>query len=151
MDPKRRPQPKTPDKPFAAQPQKPSAKRIFIVEDHPLFRQGLAEMREPEAEFTVCGSAANAEQAWKAIASLRPDLLLVDISLPGKSGLQLIKEVRKLKWPMKILVVSMHDEALYAERVLRAGADGYIMKEEDAAGMSAQECGTSSNSSRSTH
>jgi DNA-binding NarL/FixJ family response regulator len=81
--------------------------------------------------LTVCGKAGNAEQALTAIATLQPDLVLVDISLPGKSGMEIIKEIRAVNRKVKLLVVSMHDEALYADRVLRAGGDGYIMKQED--------------------
>ena len=84
-----------------------------------------------ESDLTVCGEAEDAEHALEAIRSLRPDLVLVDISLPGKSGLELIKELRARNGGVRLLVLSMHDEALYADRVLRAGGDGYIMKEED--------------------
>lgn len=79
----------------------------------------------------VCGEADDATIALELIPSLRPDLVLVDLTLPGKSGLQLIKEIRALGLSIKLLVVSMHDEALYADRVLRAGGDGYLMKQED--------------------
>jgi DNA-binding NarL/FixJ family response regulator len=79
----------------------------------------------------VCGAAGTADQAFPAIARTKPDLVLVDISLPGKSGLELIKEIRSVDRTVKLLVISMHDEALYAARVLRAGGDGYIMKQED--------------------
>jgi DNA-binding NarL/FixJ family response regulator len=106
-------------------------KRVFIVEDHPVFRQGLVQMLNAEKDLSVCGQASEADPALKDIARLAPDLVLVDISLPGKSGLDLIKELRAVNRKVKILVVSMHDEALYADRVLRAGGDGYIMKQED--------------------
>jgi DNA-binding NarL/FixJ family response regulator len=108
-----------------------SPKQIFIVEDHPVFRQGLVHLINAEKDLRVCGQADNAEEALGEIARLKPDLALVDISLPGKSGLELIKEVRAVNRTVKLLVVSMHDEALYADRVLRAGGDGYIMKQED--------------------
>jgi DNA-binding NarL/FixJ family response regulator len=84
-----------------------------------------------EGDLTVCGEAGDAEHALEAIPGLKPDLVLVDISLPGKSGLELIKAFRARKSGGKLLVLSMHDEALYADRVLRAGGDGYIMKQED--------------------
>jgi len=113
-------------KPASGQP-----KRIFLVEDHPVFRDGLAKLLNAEAGLTVCGEAGDAKQGLKAIAKLKPDLAIVDLGLPGKSGLELIKEIRAAKIPVKILVVSMFDEALYAQRVLRAGGDGYIMKQED--------------------
>jgi DNA-binding NarL/FixJ family response regulator len=108
-----------------------STKQIFIVEDHPVFREGLTQILNREAGLAVCGAAENATEARKAIAKLQPDLVLVDIGLPGKSGLELIKEIRVKDKTVKLLVISMHDEALYADRVLRAGGDGYIMKQED--------------------
>jgi DNA-binding NarL/FixJ family response regulator len=104
---------------------------VYIVEDHPVFREGLAQIINSEDDLTVCGEAEDAEHALEAILGLKPDLVLVDITLPGKSGLELIKELRDLNLSVKLLVLSMHDEALYADRVLRAGGDGYIMKEED--------------------
>ena len=106
-------------------------KKVFIVEDHPIFREGLVQIINSEEDLTVCGEAEDAEHALEAIPGLKPDLVLVDISLPGKSGLELIKDLRARKSGGKLLVLSMHDEALYADRVLRAGGDGYIMKEED--------------------
>ena len=107
------------------------ARRIFIVEDHPVFRQGLMQMLEGESGLEVVGYAADAQTALSEVAKLNPDLVLVDIGLPGKSGLELIKELRAADRTIKLLVVSMHDEALYADRVLRAGGDGYVMKEQD--------------------
>jgi DNA-binding NarL/FixJ family response regulator len=104
--------------------------RIFMVEDHPTFREGLAQILNGEKEFTVCGHAATVAQALPRIERLKPDLILVDISLPGKSGLELIKMLRMTDRTVKILVLSMHDEALYVARVLRAGGNGYIMKQE---------------------
>jgi len=105
--------------------------RVFIVEDHPVFREGLVQVINSEGDLIVCGEAADAEHALEAILSLKPDLVLVDITLPGKSGLELIKDLRARNGGVKLLVLSMHDEALYADRVLRAGGDGYIMKQED--------------------
>jgi DNA-binding NarL/FixJ family response regulator len=106
-------------------------KQVFLVEDHPTFREGLAQILNGEPDLAVCGHASTAEEALPAIARLMPDMALVDLSLPGKNGLELIKELRQVNRKTKILVVSMHDEALYASRVLRAGGDGYIMKQED--------------------
>ena len=104
--------------------------RVFIVEDHPVFREGLVRMLSTENDLQICGEAGDYEKGLGSIKRLKPDLALVDLELPGKSGLDLIKKIRSLKLPVKLLVVSMYDEALYADRVLRAGGDGYIMKEE---------------------
>jgi DNA-binding NarL/FixJ family response regulator len=105
--------------------------RIFLVEDHPVFRDGLSKLLNAEDDLTVCGEAGDARQGLKSIIKLRPELAVVDLGLPGKSGLELIKEIRGLKLAVKLLVVSMFDEALYAQRVLRAGGDGYVMKQAD--------------------
>ena len=107
-----------------------SNRRVFIVEDHPVFREGLVRMLSTEKDLEVCGEAGDYDHGLKNIQRFRPDIVLVDLELPGKSGLDLIKKIRALKLPVKLLVVSMYDEALYADRVLRAGGDGYIMKEE---------------------
>jgi len=101
------------------------------VDDHPVFREGLAQMVNRERDLHVCGSVGSAEEALKIMLRLSPDLVLVDITLPGKSGLELIKDIRAVDKKVKLLVVSMHDEAVYANRVLRLGGDGYIMKQED--------------------
>ena len=106
-------------------------RKIFLVEDHPVFRDGLAKLINSEPDLDVCGEAGDARAGLKGIRKLQPDLAVVDLGLPGKSGLELIKEIRAAKSEAKILVVSMFDEALYAQRVLRAGGDGYIMKQED--------------------
>jgi DNA-binding NarL/FixJ family response regulator len=124
--PKPQPVAKTPAPRAAGAP-----RTIFIVEDHPVFREGVKQLLNREADLTVCGEAGDYEQALEGIVRLQPDLALVDISLPGRSGLELIKKLRAQQHPLKLLVVSMHDEALYADRVLRAGGDGYIMKQED--------------------
>jgi DNA-binding NarL/FixJ family response regulator len=106
-------------------------RKVYIVEDHPVVREGLVQIINGEGDLMVCGEAGDAEQALRSIPGLKPDLVLVDISLPGKSGLELIKALRGRNGGVKLLVLSMHDEALYADRVLRAGGDGYIMKQED--------------------
>lgn len=106
-------------------------RKIVLVDDHPVFREGLAQILDAETDLAVCGQAGDAASALKLITRLQPDLALVDISLPGESGLKLIKRLRAMPCELKILVVSMHDEAFYANRALRAGADGYIMKQED--------------------
>jgi DNA-binding NarL/FixJ family response regulator len=104
--------------------------KIFIVDDHPLMREGLCGTINREPDMMVCGEAENAQQALTAIPTLMPDLALVDITLPGKSGLELVKDLSALRLPLKILAISMHDEALYAERMLRGGASGYITKQQ---------------------
>jgi DNA-binding NarL/FixJ family response regulator len=109
---------------------KSSAKRLLIVDDHPMMRNGLAQLIDNEGDLKVGAEADTAGQALNAIAKQKFDLALVDISLPDKNGLELIKDIRTLKPELPILVVSMHDEMIYAERVLRAGARGYIMKQE---------------------
>lgn len=105
-------------------------KRILIVDDHPMMRQGLMQLIESECDLVVCGEAENAGQALEQAEQLKPDLLLADISLPGKNGLELIKDLQSTQPSLPVLVISMHDEMLYAERVLRAGGRGYIMKQE---------------------
>src|ERR1700691_407921 len=95
-----------------------SRRKVFIVEDHPVFREGLVQIIRGEKDVSVCGEAGHADHALQAIARLEPDLVLVDITLPGKSGLELINELRSQNRKVRILVVSMHDEALYADRVL---------------------------------
>jgi len=108
----------------------PEAKRIVIVDDHPLFRKGLEELINSESSFAVCGEAGNAAEAMEIIRKLNPDLAIVDLSLPGANGIELIKNVRAEFSKLPILVLSMHDESLYALRALRAGAEGYVMKHE---------------------
>jgi DNA-binding NarL/FixJ family response regulator len=105
-------------------------KRVFLVDDHPMMREGLAQLINHEPDLNVCGEAADALQALDLIQAQKPDLALVDISLPGKNGLELIKDLQALLPSLSVLVVSMHDESLYVERVLRAGGRGYIMKQE---------------------
>ncbi|HWI58982.1 MAG TPA: response regulator transcription factor, partial [Bacillota bacterium] len=110
----------------------PAAKvtRVLLVDDHPIVRDGLAEVINREADLTVCAQAEDRHQALAAIEATRPDLVVVDLTLKNSSGLELIKDINT-RWPrIFILVVSMHDETLYAERVLRAGAQGYITKQE---------------------
>ena len=108
----------------------PAKTRILIVDDHPMMRQGLAQLIGAESDLAVCGEAENAGAALDAIGALKPDLVLADISLPGKNGLELIKDFQAMQPGLPVLVISMHDESLYAERVLRAGGRGYIMKQE---------------------
>ena len=104
--------------------------KIFIVDDHPIIRQGLGQLIENEKDLNVCGQAEDAYGALKAIGKLKPDLVIVDISLKHSNGLELIKNLKQDNPSTGVLVLSMHNESLYAERGLRAGANGYIMKEE---------------------
>ncbi|MHC4159179.1 MAG: response regulator [Planctomycetota bacterium] len=104
--------------------------KVLIVDDHPIVRQGLAELIGHEDDFTVCGQAEDAHQAMKAIKELKPDMVIVDISLKETSGMELIKDINVQYPNLAILALSMHDESLYAERAIRAGAKGYIMKAE---------------------
>jgi DNA-binding NarL/FixJ family response regulator len=114
-----------PTKPFS-----PSVKSIVIVDDHPLFRKGLQELIQSDGAFAVTGEAGDAAEAMGVIRKLNPDLVIVDLSLPGANGIELIKNIRAEFQKLPILVLSMHDESLYALRALRAGAEGYVMKHE---------------------
>lgn len=105
-------------------------KRLLLVDDHPVARMGLASFLSAGMDLEICGNASDVATALEAISRLKPDLVLTDISMPGENGLEFIKRVRAQHWDLPILVVSMHDEALYAERVLRAGAQGYLMKDQ---------------------
>jgi DNA-binding NarL/FixJ family response regulator len=104
--------------------------RIFIVDDHSLVREGLRKLIEQEPDLCVCAEAGNASAAYDGIVRTRPDAVVLDLSLGGDSGLDLIKRLRLAAQPPPILVLSMHEEAFYAERALRSGALGYIMKRE---------------------
>jgi DNA-binding NarL/FixJ family response regulator len=102
--------------------------KVLIVDDHPITRHGLKQLLDHEADLTVCGEAETAQEALSSIKPLQPDLVLTDITMAGKSGLELIKEMQALHPQVAALVLSMHDEVIYAERMLRAGARGYLMK-----------------------
>lgn len=121
----------TPSKPAAKQPvAKRSGKaRILVVEDHPIVSQGLKQLIDGESDMSVVGATDRGDAAVKLVDTLKPTLLLVDLSLKDMSGIDLIKELTVKRPELPILVLSMYDEQLYAERVLRAGARGYIMKE----------------------
>jgi len=106
--------------------------RIYIVDDHAMFREGLRQLIEREPGLLVCGDASNFVEGMAGIRAAQPDVVIVDISLSGASGLDLIKEIKTEFADLPVLVVSMHDESLYAERALRAGAMGYVMKHEPA-------------------
>src|SRR5437762_6387279 len=104
--------------------------RVLLVDDHPILRRGLAQLINQEADMAVCGEAEDSPKAFQAVSTATPDVMVVDISLKGGNGIELIKNVKARFPDLPILVLSMHDEALYAERALRAGSLGYIMKEE---------------------
>jgi len=106
--------------------------KILLVDDHPLVREGLANLINQQPDLEVCGEAANEPQALELISTVQPGVAIVDISLENGSGIELIKSIKALHPAVKVLVLSMHDESLYAERALRAGARGYIMKREAA-------------------
>jgi len=107
----------------------PARRRVFLVDDHPMMRAGLAALIRSQADLEVVGEASDAPTAIGAVPAARPDLVVTDLTLPGRSGLELIKDLLAQLPGLPILVLSMHDEMVHAERVLRAGARGYLMKE----------------------
>ena len=104
--------------------------RVLLVDDHPILRKGLAQMINMEQDLTVCGEAEEAGKAFELVGALNPDVAVVDISLKTGNGIELVKNIKARYPELPVLVLSMHDESLYAERALRAGSLGYIMKEE---------------------
>src|SRR3984893_736029 len=108
----------------------PEAKRIVIVDDHPLFRKGLEQLIQSHDGLAICGEAANAAEAMDVIRQIAPDMAIVDLRMLGANGIELIKNIRAEFPKLLILVLSMHDESLYALRSMRAGAQGYVMKQE---------------------
>ena len=104
--------------------------KILLVDDHPLVREWLANLINEEADLEVCGQAANAREALDLIGNFSPRIVVVDLSLDGSSGLELIKDIKAQHPKVNTIVLSMHDETLYAERAMRAGASGYVMKRE---------------------
>jgi DNA-binding NarL/FixJ family response regulator len=105
-------------------------KTVLVVDDHPLMRQGLALLINQQQDMRVCGEAEEAQAALQAVAQLRPDIMILDISLNGPDGIEILKKIRTTDPDLPVLVLSMHDEAIYAERALCARANGYIMKQE---------------------
>ena len=103
---------------------------VFIVDDHPLVREGLTNLINRQSDLVVCGEAKDSAEAIDGMTKERPDVAIIDISLTSESGLELLKQVVKQFPQVALIVLSMHDEALYAERALRAGARGYVMKHE---------------------
>jgi len=104
-------------------------RRILLVDDHPMTREGLAANINRQTDLEVCGEANNPAEAMAALAKLTPDLIVTDMTMPGRSGVEFVKDLHALRPDLPILVLSMHDEMLHAERVLRAGARGYLMKD----------------------
>jgi DNA-binding NarL/FixJ family response regulator len=102
---------------------------VLLVDDHPFMRAGLAQLIDRQPDLTVCCEAGNPAEALQALAKGKPDLVLTDLTMPGRSGLEFVKDLLATESSLAILVVSMHDEIVYAERAIRAGARGYIMKE----------------------
>jgi DNA-binding NarL/FixJ family response regulator len=116
--------------PKNAVPSSPVDRRsILIVDDHPFMRAGLAGLIERQSDLRVGGEAGNPAEAFRALEAVQPALVLTDLTMPGRSGLEFIKDLKAVRPDLPVLVISMHDEAVYAERALRAGARGYIMKE----------------------
>lgn len=107
------------------------SRRVVIVEDHTLMREGLARLVASQDDLSICAEASDASGGLQAILDHKPDLAMIDITLPGRNGLELIKDVKAQQPDLPILVLSMHDESLYAERALKAGARGYLMKDAD--------------------
>lgn len=104
--------------------------KIYLVDDHPLMRKGIAMTLDLEMDFEVCGQAESAEEAISDIPAKKPDIVVIDISLPGMNGIELIKHLKAQNPELQMLVVSRHDEDMYAERAIKAGARGYLMKME---------------------
>jgi DNA-binding NarL/FixJ family response regulator len=103
--------------------------RVLLVDDHPMTREGLAAIINRQADMEVCCEAGNPAEAISRLSKSKPDLMVTDITMPGRSGIEFLKDVHAMMPGLPILVLSMHDEMLYAERALRAGARGYLMKD----------------------
>lgn len=129
--PSKKPPAPPPPRPAPAAPAaaRPSRRRLLVVDDHPFMRAGLAQLINQQPDLEVAGEAGNPAEAIRELARCKPDLVLTDITMPGRSGLEFIKDLHAAEPKLAVLVISMHDEAIYAERVLRAGGRGYIMKE----------------------
>ena len=112
-----------------ARPSRSAKYRVLLVDDHPMTREGLAAIVNRQADLEVCGEASNPAEAMSALPQARPDLLVTDMTMPGRSGIEFLKDVHAMLPGLPILVLSMHDELLYAERALRAGARAYLMKD----------------------
>lgn len=127
--------PRTTARPTERPANAPQRRRVLLVDDHPMLRVGLAGVINQQADLEVCCEATTVAEALTALTKSTPDILVTDITMPGRGGLELIKDVKALYPTLPVLVISMHDEMLHAERVLRAGARGYLMKEAGAEKM----------------
>ncbi len=127
--------PRTTPRPAEPPADVPNRKRVLLVDDHPMLRAGLAGVINQQADLQVCCEASTVAEALAALTKSTPDILVTDITMPGRGGLELIKDVKALYPNLPVLVISMHDEMLHAERVPRAGARGYLMKEAGAEKM----------------
>lgn len=104
-------------------------RNVFVVDDHPIVRQGLVQLIDQEPDLKVCGEAADVKEARAGLSRMQPDIVILDLSLRDSDGLELVKDIRARYETLPVLVLSMHDESIYAERLLSAGANGYIMKQ----------------------
>lgn len=121
---------KTPPTPTPAPVNRKPKTKVLLVDDHPVLRRGLSQLINQEPDMMVCGEAEDAPKAFEAVGQLEPDVVVVDVSLKGSNGIELLKNLKARYPSLPVLVLSMHDESLYAERALRAGGLGYIMKDE---------------------
>ena len=119
--------------PKTASTNRPTKRRVLLVDDHPMTREGLASIINRQADLEVCCEASNPAEAMSELSKSKPDLMVTDMTMPGRSGIEFIKDVHAMLPELPMLVLSIHDEMLYAERALRAGARGYLMKDAGAA------------------
>jgi len=122
-------QARTVGKSTRSKPAQPRKRLVLLVDDHPMTREGLAAIINRQDDLQVCGEASTPAEAMTALSNLKPDLLVTDMTMPGRSGIEFIKDVHAILSDLPVLVLSMHDEMLFAERALRAGARGYLMKD----------------------
>jgi DNA-binding NarL/FixJ family response regulator len=115
--------------PTRSQPSPPKQRKVLLVDDHPLLLSGIERLIESEADLCVCGMAGDVQSALQMVELHHPDLVITDLTLPGRNGMELIKDLGATHPELPVIAFSMHDEMLYAERVLRAGGKGYVMKE----------------------
>jgi len=120
---------RAPTQDAGAEPAAARRRRVLLVDDHPLMRAGLAQLINLQPDLVVCGEAGDPAEASRELGRTKPDLILTDITMPGRGGFEFIRDLIAVKPDLLILVVSMHDEVIFAERALRAGARGYVMKE----------------------